>query len=279
MTHAFTEYLWFFIIYAFLGWCVEVAFHAVTSGKFVNRGFLNGPVCPIYGFGMIVLIFSLEPLVDNFVLLFLGSFILTSVLEFITGFILEKVFRKKWWDYSDMPFNIKGYVCLSFSIAWGLGAVFILNVIHPTVYGVVSLLNNHIGQIMLVLLLTLLVFDFIITVTAILEIKRRIHLLDELGEKLKSYSDGIGENIYKGMIAAIKRKDHVSYRLRKSKSDFEIALERRKAHIAELKVKYENVLKEKSFVHKRLEKAFPNIKDKLQNFEHQRKNKNTGKKL
>jgi uncharacterized membrane protein len=228
MAYSILEYLWFFIIYAFIGWCVEVAFHAVTSGRFVNRGFLNGPVCPIYGFGMIILIFSLGPLVDNFILLFLGSFLLTTILEFITGFILEKVFHDKWCDYTDVPFNIKGYVCLSFSIAWGLGAVFVLNIIHPPINKFVSVLNNKIGNILLVFLLVYFVADFIITVLGIMKIKKRILILDKIGEKLRFYSDDIGENIYKGMTVAIKTKDNVSHKLEDSKSELEITLDERK---------------------------------------------------
>lgn len=273
MGYSVLEYLWLFIIYAFLGWCIEVAFHVVTCGRFINRGFLNGPVCPIYGFGMVILIFSLTPLVDNFILLFLGSFLLTSILEFITGFILEKVFNDKWWDYSDVPYNIKGYVCLSFSIAWGLGAVFILNIIHPPINKFVSILNNEVGNILLAILLAYFLADFIITILGIMKIKRRILILDEIGEKLRFYSDGIGENIYKGMTVAIKTKENLNHKLEDSKSELEITLDDRKAHIAKLKVKYEKILNEKGFVHRRLEKAFPNIKKKISYLEHYRKTK------
>jgi uncharacterized membrane protein len=177
---------------------------------------------------MIILIFSLGPLVDNFILLFLGSFLLTTILEFITGFILEKVFHDKWWDYTDVPFNIKGYVCLSFSIAWGLGAVFVLNIIHPPINKFVSVLNNKIGNILLVFLLVYFVADFIITVLGIMKIKKRILILDKIGEKLRFYSDDIGENIYKGMTVAIKTKDNVSHKLEDSKSELEITLDERK---------------------------------------------------
>ena len=273
MEYLVLEYIWFFIIYAFLGWCVEVAFHVVTSGQFINRGFLNGPVCPIYGFGMIILIFSLGSLVDNFILLFLGSFLLTSILEFITGFILKKVFNDKWWDYTEVPFNIKGYVCLSFSIAWGLGAVFMLNIIHPPINNFVSILNNKIGNILLVLLLAAFIADFIITVLGIMKIKKRLLILDEIGEKLRAYSDDIGENIYKGMTLAIKTKDNVHHKLEDSKPEIEIALAQKKEHIAQLKAKYERLLKDKNFVHRRLEKAFPNIKKKLSHLEHHKNNK------
>jgi uncharacterized membrane protein len=260
-------------MYAFFGWCVEVAFHAVTSGRFVNRGFLNGPVCPIYGVGMIMLIFSLGSLADHIILLFLGSFLLTSLLEFITGFILEKVFHDKWWDYTNEPFNIKGYVCLSFSIRWGLGAVFMLKIIHPPVHQFVSVLNNGIGNTLLVLLLVYFVIDFMITVLGIVKIKRRILLLDEIREILISYSDDIGENIFKGMTVAIKTKDNLKHKLEDSKLEFETALHESKMHIVELKAKYDKLLQEKGFVHRRLERAFPSIREKLAHLEYHRKNK------
>ena len=113
----FTPYqlLWYFFIYAFLGWCLEVVFCTVNSGQWVNRGFLNGPVCPIYGVGMCIVLLALEPLVNNTLLLFLGSMVLTSALELATGFVLKKAFRTSWWDYSDHA----RLACLCFSL-WNL---------------------------------------------------------------------------------------------------------------------------------------------------------------
>ena len=96
-----------------------------------------------------------------------------------------------------------------------------------------------------------------------MKIKKRILILDKIGEKLRFYSDDIGENIYKGMTVAIKTKDNVSHKLEDSKSELEITLDERKKQIAELKAKYEKLMKEKGFVYRRLEKAFPNIKEKL----------------
>ena len=122
--------IWIFLVYAFLGWCAEVAFAAVHHGKFVNRGFLNGPVCPIYGVGMLVVVTLLWGLRHNLILLILGSAGLTTTLEYATGLILERFFHDKWWDYSDKPFNVKGYVCLEFTILWGLAAAFIVGAVH-----------------------------------------------------------------------------------------------------------------------------------------------------
>lgn len=140
------ELLWIFFVYALLGWCTEVSYAALVTGKFVNRGFLNGPVCPIYGFGAAIIFLCLEPLKQNLLLLFLGSVLLTSLLELAAGFVLEKLFHQRWWDYSDEPFNLGGYICLRFSIAWGLIGLFVVDLLHPTVMLLVRLLPPYAGR-------------------------------------------------------------------------------------------------------------------------------------
>ena len=145
MPQTFYEVVWIFVIYAFIGWCTEVAYAATEKGVFVNRGFLNGPYCPIYGCGVLIVVAVLTPLKHNLIILFLGSFLMTSLLEFFTGFILEKAFHNKWWDYSDKPFNIKGYVCLKFSILWGLACSFIMLVLHPIIYRFIKTIPHMLG--------------------------------------------------------------------------------------------------------------------------------------
>lgn len=260
MDYSFTNYLWIFIVYAFLGWWVEVAFHAVTEGKFVNRGFLNGPVCPIYGFGMIILLYFLSSFSDNFILLFIGSVILTSVLEFITGFLLEKVFDDKWWDYTNMPFNIKGYICLSFSIMWGLAAVFVINIIHPLIFKLISIFDNKIGNVLIILFMAYFIADLIVTILGILKINKRSYLLDEMAARLRLYSDGIGEDIYKKVNTIMDATNQDTSELIEKDLDIE-----------ELKEKHLNLTQKKSFVHKRIEKAYPNIKKKLSKYEEEHK--------
>lgn len=102
----FYELLWYFAIYSFLGWCMEVVFCTVRTGKLVNRGFLNGPVCPIYGFGMVIVLAVLGRFSDNVALLFFGGMALTSALELAGGWALKRFFHTTWWDYSDKPMNL-----------------------------------------------------------------------------------------------------------------------------------------------------------------------------
>ena len=90
-----------FLVYSFLGWVCETVYCSIGQRKFVNRGFLNGPLCPVYGFGAVAVLLFLRPLRENLLLLFFGGMILTSVIEYITGFALEKLFAAKWWDYSN----------------------------------------------------------------------------------------------------------------------------------------------------------------------------------
>ena len=146
------RFLWIFFIYAFLGWCTEVSYAALVTGKFVNRGFLNGPWCPVYGFGVVIVLGCLTPLSGHLPALFAGSVLLTSLLEWLTGFALEKLFHQQWWDYSDQPFNLSGYICLRFSIAWGFACVFVVRLLHPTVLALIHLIPRLAGIVLLGLL-------------------------------------------------------------------------------------------------------------------------------
>ena len=205
MPQNFYELVWIFIIYAFIGWCTEVSYAALDTGKFVNRGFLNGPYCPIYGCGVVIVVAILTPLKENLLILFAGSFLLTSVLEYITGYILEKVFHNKWWDYSDKPFNIKGYVCLKFSIYWGLACTFIMDIIHPIIYAAIRFIPFVLGVVLLSIIMCVFAADCIITVTTILKFNKRLKVMDEMAASIHRLSDEIGENIYENVTDVIEK--------------------------------------------------------------------------
>lgn len=245
--------VWIFIIYAFLGWCSEVAFAAVNKGKFVNRGFLNGPVCPIYGVGMLIVVLCLWNLRDRPLLLFLGSALLTTALEFVTGFVLERFFHDKWWDYSDMPFNIKGYVCLKFTILWGLAASFIIGAIHRFIYMLIEKTPFVLGAILLAVFSAAFIADFTVTLTALVKLPKKLKAMAEAERALRAVSDKIGENISDTTIAA--------------KEKGEALAEENKPRLEELRAEYEKKKKElsamleRNFVQRRIFKAFPNLKN------------------
>ena len=201
----FYHLLWFFFVYAFLGWCAEVGYAATKTGKFVNRGFLNGPWCPVYGFGVVIVLGCLEPLSGNLPLLFLGSVALTSALEWLTGFALEKLFHQRWWDYSDEPFNLTGYICLRFSLMWGFACLFVVKLLHPTVVLAVDLLPRPLGWVLLAGLCAALGVDLAATVSAIARLNRRLVLLDELAGRIREASDDLGEDLSDRVLDAAER--------------------------------------------------------------------------
>lgn len=245
--------IWIFLVYAFLGWCAEVAFAAVHKGKFVNRGFLNGPVCPIYGVGMLVVVTLLWGLRSNLILLFLGSAGLTTAIEFATGWVLEKFFHDKWWDYSDKPFNVKGYICLEFTILWGLAAAFIVGAVHPFVFMLIKKTPFVLGIVLMAVFLAAFVTDLVITVTALAKLPKKLNAMLEAEKALKAISDKIGENISDTAIAAKEKGGEL--------------MEENKPRLEELKAEYEKKAAEykrqfesRGFVHKRITEAFPNLK-------------------
>lgn len=207
MPQNFYELVWIFIIYAFIGWCTEVSYAALDRGIFVNRGFLNGPYCPIYGCGVVIVVAALTPLKDNLLILFAGSFLLTSILEYITGFILEKVFHNKWWDYSNKPFNLHGYICLKFSIYWGLACTFIMDVIHPIIYKGITMIPHILGVVLLCIIMSAFAVDCGVTVTTILKFNKRLKVMDEMAAKIHKLSDEIGENIYENVTTAVEKSE------------------------------------------------------------------------
>lgn len=279
MPQTFYEVIWIFIIYAFLGWCSEVAYAATEKGIFVNRGFLNGPYCPIYGFGVLIIVVILTPLKDNLLILFIGSFFLTSILEYFTGLILEKAFHNKWWDYSDKPFNIKGYVCLKFSILWGLACSFIMLVLHPVIYRFIKMIPYLLGNFLLSIILICLSVDITVTVSTIIKLNRRLELLNDIAGKLKEISNEIGENVYENVMDVIEKRENFE----ESHIEMMEEIEKRKKKIREdqkeLIFKYRELFEHRNMVSSRLMKAFPNMKsvehneilEKLKKFDSERK--------
>ena len=232
------QFLWIFFVYAFLGWCTEVSYAALRTGKFVNRGFLNGPVCPIYGCGVVVVLVGLTPLKGNFVLLFLGSVVLTSVLELATGFVLEKLFRQRWWDYSDKPFNLGGYICLEFSIMWGFACLFVVDILHPSIEFFIRLIPHTLGWVLLGLFSAAMAVDLAATVRTIAKLNRQLDQIDQLARRLKTASNEFGENLADRVLEAAERSADW-------KEDWEAAAEEWSQRRAEFQERLEDELAQK----------------------------------
>lgn len=263
-------YLWLFFIYAFLGWCTEVVYSALNNGRFTNRGFLNGPICPIYGFGVELVLLFLYPFKDNLLILFFGAIILTSILELITGFALEKIFHKKWWDYTEQPFNIGGYICLKFSIMWGLACILVVEVVHPMVLRFVEFMPENIGLILVLSFIITMIIDIVATVRSIAKLNNKLQRIDELAIRIRNLSDDIGQRLSNETLKAVERNQGLKVELNKKKEMAIVAMEKShdefdqrikdmKQELLELKEKYDELIDKRYLGEKRIFKAFPKM--------------------
>ena len=208
------QILAFFLIYSCLGWCLEVIYAAVSTGQLVNRGFLNGPVCPIYGFGMIIVLFTLSPLADNLLLLYLGGVILPSVLELVGGWALYKLYHTRWWDYSDFPFNIGGYICLEFSLLWGVGTVVVMKAVHPVIAGFVAMVPQMVGFVLMCILYACYAADVVVTAFAASDLARELDALEKVADSMHAVSDAMTELLGTTAMTADQKMDESRLQLK-----------------------------------------------------------------
>ncbi|MBQ0099440.1 MAG: putative ABC transporter permease [Firmicutes bacterium] len=244
---SFYDMLLYYIIYSFLGWCLEAVYATLKTGKFVNRGFLNGPVCPIYGFGMAICVLLLNTLVEKWYLLFIVGMLFASMIEFLTGFILEKIFKLKWWDYSKEPFNIKGYICLKFSLLWGLAILLMFKTLVPLTDTIIDALPYNLGLVIIISCFITLIVDFSCTIIQLNRIKRNIKELSLVGSKLKDGSNKIGEKISDVTVSVSEKIEEINERIKKTRlgKAFPIILKKGENLIDDIKDKVSEKLNKK----------------------------------
>lgn len=200
ISYSLLHTVFFFFVYAFLGWCVEVAYAAFTRRELVNRGFLNGPICPIYGCGMTAMIFLIGRFTtpggdlswqQNVLAAFFGGMLITTAVELIGGYLLYRIFHTRWWDYSRFRFNLGGFICPQFSVLWGLGSVLLMVVVHPLLSrsgsslpaGVLLWADGVMGLAFAV--------DLAVSVAQAIGLGRQLAQIDELRRALRTTSDAL----------------------------------------------------------------------------------------
>lgn len=160
--------LLYFFTYSFLGWILETVFCILTLGVFNKRGFLYGPVCPIYGFGAIILIESLKKIKTNTAGKFFISMIAFTIFEYVVSVVLESLFGLRWWDYAGEPFNFQGRISLAYSIAWGIIGTIFVEKIHPFLKKQLEKLTikipHKVQVILLNVFLVIILIDFVMSI-------------------------------------------------------------------------------------------------------------------
>lgn len=188
--NVFFEYFLLFLIYSFIGWTFEVFLTFVKEHKYINRGFLVGPIVPIWGTGAIMITLILKRQDGIFNLVVSSAFIGTA-LEYVVNVLMEKIFKARWWDYSHLPFNINGRVWLGSSVLFGIGGACTIYIFNPFFIGILERLSIKVINILGILLFFLLVFDLIISCNIIKNLKLSAYSLkkdytEEVSNKVRS---------------------------------------------------------------------------------------------
>ncbi len=174
-----------FLAYSFIGWCSEVVFCSIKERRFVNRGFLFGPLCPIYGFGGMMVMYLLKPWADTWIPLFFAAMFITTALEYVSSWALEVLFHTKWWDYSDVKVNLNGRVCLTGAVTFGVMGMLAAHFVHPFLEAFVLSFSDFTVRLCAGVLCTVFCADLYVTVKRLVGFNEHMAKLKEFAESLK----------------------------------------------------------------------------------------------
>ena len=240
--YTLVQWIAFFYIYCFLGWCFESGYATIKQRKLTNRGFLRGPYIPIYAFGAIFVLIITDNFQGSILSVYFSGLIAATVLEYITGYVMEKLFKVKYWDYSDHKFNLNGYISLSTSIAWGFLSVLLTEVLQVNVYRFVSMLTEHDLKISIAITSTVFFLDLILSIKAAFSIAKAYAALErakleflEVKDKLSVIADELLNETQSKIIGI---KDSVAERM----SQVNGYISTGKESLSALKSEIENVL-------------------------------------
>ena len=225
----------------------------------MNRGFLNGPVCPVYGFGMtaVLFVFDITGISDLFLTFIIGV-VLTTAIELVAGFILYTFFHARWWDYSDMPLNLGGYICPAFSLIWGLAVVAVVRLVHPAVAALTfTLIPMPVLLILTITFLILMIVDTAVTALTLIGLNKKLAELDHISTAMRDASDKLTEKIGKQTIETTRSAQNARVQaalakaeLRDAARESRVELERRadekKSELERLAVEKRDEFKQRS---------------------------------
>lgn len=198
-----SKYFLLFVFYSFLGWLMEVTQGYVRHKKFVNRGFLIGPYCPIYGYGAISMTLLLKGYANDPIVLFVMAIVICSILEYTTSFVMEKIFKIRWWDYSNRKFNINGRICLETMIPFGILGCLMIYFVNPFMFAIIDMIPSNLINIIAVILFIIYLVDNAISITIISNLKDIT--LDVKGDSTEKVTKEVRKRVLAGQQTLYKR--------------------------------------------------------------------------
>lgn len=197
MRNVFTYFMLFFT-YAILGWIIETTLVSIEKRKFVNRGFLIGPYCPIYGFGGLAITILLKNYTKDPIVLFLMAVIICGILEYFTSYIMEKIFKARWWDYSAKKYNINGRICLETVVPFGILGCLVMYVLNPITFKYLNMLSNSMLNIISAICFTIFITDNIVSYNVISSFTKTVKTIN-VG-KIKDNTEEIKKKVREVLI-------------------------------------------------------------------------------
>lgn len=256
------NYLW---IFSFFGWVWECLYVSIKNKRLVNRGFVTGPVCTIYGVGAVSVFLLLQPIKGSNVAVFLGGVIVATTLEYVTASVMENIFHAKWWDYSCQKWNYKGRICLTSSIAWGFLSVLLYEVLEPFAAFILSLYSVEIGEILVILCTAVYSIDFTCSTIAAYGLRNRLEHMEEIFDEIYEYLkttklyETAGE--VRSKVEELRKEYSYMYLQDvRNKRTFSEDWRELNEKMSEISKRFSGINKKKNFHHSRYISAYPHLK-------------------
>lgn len=225
-SYTIIQWLFFFYFYCFGGWCVESAYVSIRSGKLTNRGFMRGPFLPLYGSGGLMMLVVSMPFQDNVALVYAAGCVGATILEYVTGVVMEALFKVRYWDYSGKKLNYKGHICLSSSLFWGVLTILMTEIIHVPVEKLMYAIPGKVLSVVTILLTMAIVADFTLSFKAAIDIRELLAKMDNTKEELVRIQKRLDSIITAAGESLGNRKDAIVGSVDEIKSGIEDKLER-----------------------------------------------------
>lgn len=241
-SYSIIQWLFFFYFYCFFGWCFESAYVSVKSRKPVNRGFMRGPFLPLYGTGGIMMLLVSMPFQDNIVLVYIAGCIGATVLEYVTGVVMEALFKVRYWDYSKNKFNFQGHICLGSSLAWGFLTIFMTEFLHKPVERFVLSIPEGTLTVITLILTAVIWSDFALSFKAAMDLRDVLVKMEKAKEEMQRIQKRLDVLIALTNEDIANRRDEITESVQQKKEEWSESI---RTELGELKEKYRKSLEDR----------------------------------
>ena len=268
-TYSFYEWILFFYVYCFLGWCIESAWVSIRAGRFVNRGFMKGPWLPIYGCGAVTILIAGDMSDGSVIGLFVIGALLATVLEYITGEAMVRIFKVRYWDYSYKKIQLNGHICLSSTLAWGVLSIIMVYMIDPFFEGLLEGIFASAMKVIVCVVSAVMVYDFSKALREALDIRKVLVELEKVKDEFEDYIEIKKEILEERMDELEERieilEEDINELVKSRKEKFEKNNERRRK---ELKERIDSLQEDFEKRSKKISSSNPGFKLKIKNKKH-----------